>query len=50
VRLQFIPTQCEIKVKALHVEHKIRLVYPTRPALNHAARAFPDVVRGKPAG
>jgi DNA-binding transcriptional LysR family regulator len=43
-------TLCEIKVKELHVERKIRLVYPTRRALSHAARAFLDVVRGKPAG
>jgi hypothetical protein len=49
MRLQFIPTQCEIKVKALHEERKIRLVYPTRRALSHATRAFLDVVKGKPA-
>ncbi len=35
---------CEIKVKELHVERKIRLVYPTRRALSHAAKAFLDVV------
>jgi len=37
---------CEVKVKEMHVERKIRLVYPTRRALSHAARAFLAVVRG----
>ncbi|HLY19836.1 MAG TPA: LysR family transcriptional regulator [Bryobacteraceae bacterium] len=37
---------CEVKVKEMHVERKIRLVYPTRRALSHAARAFLEVVRG----
>lgn len=37
---------CEVRVKELHVERKIRLVYPTRRVLSHAARAFLDVVRG----
>src|SRR5690348_1299868 len=35
---------CEVRVKEMHVERKIRLVYPTRRALSHAARAFLDVV------
>jgi DNA-binding transcriptional LysR family regulator len=35
-----------VKVKELHVERKIRLIYPTRRALSHAARAFLEVVRG----
>jgi DNA-binding transcriptional LysR family regulator len=35
----------EIKVRELHVERKIRLVYPTKRALSHAARAFLDVIR-----
>ena len=35
---------CEVRVKELHVERKIRLVYPTRRALSHAARAFLEVV------
>lgn len=39
-------TLCEVKVNELHVERKIRLIYPTRRALSHAARAFLDVVRG----
>ena len=36
---------CEVKVKELQVERKIRLVYPSRRALSHAARAFLDVVK-----
>ena len=35
---------CEVRVKEMHVERKIRLVYPTRRALSHAARAFLEVV------
>ena len=35
---------CEVKVKEMHVERKIRLVYPTRRALSHAAKAFLEVV------
>jgi len=35
---------CEIRVKELHVERQIRLVFPTRRALSHAARAFLEVV------
>jgi DNA-binding transcriptional LysR family regulator len=31
---------CEVRVKEIHVERKIRLVYPTRRALSHAGRAF----------
>ncbi len=38
---------CEVKVKELHVERKIRLVYPTRRALSHAAQAFLEVVKGR---
>jgi DNA-binding transcriptional LysR family regulator len=40
-------TLCEIKVKELHMERKIRLVYPVRRVLSHAAQAFLDVVKGK---
>jgi DNA-binding transcriptional LysR family regulator len=36
---------CEVKVKELQVERKIRLVYPSRRALSHAARAFLEVLR-----
>jgi DNA-binding transcriptional LysR family regulator len=37
-------TLCEVRVKELHVERKIRLIYPTRRVLSHAARAFLEVV------
>jgi len=37
-------TLCEVRVKEIHVERKIRLVYPTRRALSHAAKAFLEVV------
>jgi DNA-binding transcriptional LysR family regulator len=30
----------EVRVEQLSVERKIRLVYPARRALSHAARAF----------
>jgi DNA-binding transcriptional LysR family regulator len=35
---------CEVPVKELHVERKIRLVYPTRRALSHAAAAFLELL------
>ncbi|MDQ2710852.1 MAG: LysR family transcriptional regulator [Acidobacteriota bacterium] len=35
----------EIKVKELNLERKIRLVYPARRALSHAAKAFLDLVK-----
>jgi DNA-binding transcriptional LysR family regulator len=35
---------CEVKVKELNVERKIRLVHPARRALSHASRAFLDLV------
>ena len=38
-------TLCEVRVKELQVERKIRLVCPARRALSHAARAFLDVVK-----
>jgi len=31
---------CEVRVKEMHLERKIRLVYPTRRGLSHAAKAF----------
>jgi DNA-binding transcriptional LysR family regulator len=51
----FLPRMCveqeieqkmlhEIRVKELHVERKIRLVYPARRVLSHAARAFLEVL------
>jgi DNA-binding transcriptional LysR family regulator len=52
----FLPRMCveqeikqdllrEIRVTELNVERKIRLVYPARRALSHAAKAFLDVVK-----
>ena len=52
----FLPRMCveqemkqdllrEIKVRELNVERKIRLVYPGRRALSHAAKAFLEVVK-----
>ena len=35
---------CEVRVKEIHVERKIRLIYPTRRGLSHAAKAFLEVV------
>lgn len=51
----FLPRMCveqeieqkllaEVRVKEIHMERKIRLVYPTRRALSHAAKAFLEVV------
>lgn len=51
----FLPRMCveqeieqkllaEVRVKEMHVERKIRLVYPTRRALSHAAQAFLEVL------
>jgi DNA-binding transcriptional LysR family regulator len=53
----FLPQMCveqeleqntlrEVKVDELDVDRKIRLVYPARRALSHAAKAFLEVVRG----
>lgn len=42
-------TLCEVKVPELHVERNIRLVYPARRVLSHAARAFLEVVQEKKA-
>lgn len=52
----FLPRMCveqeiaqgllhEIRVTELNVERKIRLVYPARRALSHAAKAFLEVVK-----
>ena len=37
---------CEVKVKEMEVERKIRLVYPAKRALSHAAQAFLELVGG----
>ena len=36
---------CEVEVKELRMERKIRLVYPARRALSYAARAFLELVK-----
>jgi DNA-binding transcriptional LysR family regulator len=41
---------CEVDVEELHVDRNIRLVYPARRALSHAARAFLELVRSNPMG
>ena len=52
----FLPRMCveqelkqgtlrEIRVKELNIERKIRLVFPARRALSHAAKAFLEVVK-----
>ncbi len=57
----FLPRMCveqevsqgllhEIDVEELHVDRNIRLVYPARRALSHAARAFLELVRSNPLG
>jgi DNA-binding transcriptional LysR family regulator len=35
---------CEVRVKEMHVERKIRLIWPTRRALSHAAKAFLELL------
>lgn len=37
---------CEVKVTEMKVDRPIRLVYPARRALSHAAQAFLEVVEG----
>jgi DNA-binding transcriptional LysR family regulator len=36
---------CEVRVKEMHVDRQIRLAYPARRALSHAAQAFLEVVK-----
>jgi DNA-binding transcriptional LysR family regulator len=54
----FLPRMCveqeleqgtlrEVDVEELHVERKIRLVYPARRGLSHAAKAFLELVKGR---
>lgn len=38
---------CEVRVPELKMERPIRLVYPAKRALSHAARAFLEVVEGR---
>jgi DNA-binding transcriptional LysR family regulator len=53
----FLPKMCvqqeveqgllhEVEVEEINVDREIRLVYPARRALSHAARAFLEVVKG----
>jgi DNA-binding transcriptional LysR family regulator len=39
---------CEVMVPELNVDRHIRLVYPARRALSHAARAFLELVQSNP--
>jgi DNA-binding transcriptional LysR family regulator len=41
---------CEVEVEELSVDRSIRLVYPARRALSHAARAFLEMVKSNPLG
>ncbi len=38
---------CEVPVKEMKMARQIRLVYPARRALSHAARAFLDLIKAK---
>ncbi len=38
---------CEVEVKEMRVERKIRLVHPARRELSHAAKAFLELVKGR---
>ncbi len=42
-------TLVEIQVEEMNMDRKIRLVYPARRALSHAARAFLELVKAAPA-
>jgi DNA-binding transcriptional LysR family regulator len=57
----FLPRMCveqdliqgvlkEVRVPEVRMERHIRLVYPARRAMSHAAKAFLDLVHGKVAG
>jgi len=38
---------CEVRVKEMNVDRQIRLAYPARRALSHAAQAFLEVVKAQ---
>ena len=38
---------CEVRVREMKVDRPIRLVYPAKRALSHAAQAFLEIVSGK---
>ncbi len=40
-------TLMEVAVKEIHVERKIRLVFPAKRKTSHAAQAFLDLVHQK---
>ena len=40
----------EVDVEEMHVDRNIRLAYPAKRALSHAARAFLELVRSNPLG
>ena len=53
----FLPKMCveadldqgtlkEVRVEELHMERKIRLIFPARRVLSHAAKAFLEIVQG----
>jgi DNA-binding transcriptional LysR family regulator len=53
----FLPKMCvehdleqgtlrEVRVEELSMERKIRLIYPARRVLSHAAKAFLEIVNG----
>jgi DNA-binding transcriptional LysR family regulator len=55
IGVAFLPRMCveeeiqqgqlrEVRVKEIHVERKIRLVYPTRRVLSHAGKAFLELL------
>ena len=39
----------EVRVEELSMERKIRLIYPARRVLSHAAKAFLEIVIGQDA-
>jgi hypothetical protein len=39
-----------VDVEEMHVDRNIRLAYPAKRALSHAARAFLELVRSNPLG
>jgi len=41
---------CEVDVEEMQVDRNIRLAYPAKRALSHAARAFLELVRSNPLG
>ncbi|HXN46292.1 MAG TPA: LysR substrate-binding domain-containing protein [Bryobacteraceae bacterium] len=41
---------CEVDVEEMRVDRNIRLAYPAKRALSHAARAFLELVRSNPLG